>query len=402
MGRTNFIAPQRNDPFNTGDSVEFGVTPTDLVNALNTMSSELYSAALPNPNMRGYRAKLNQLRAGKLARNLKIGIYSSSVGAGVDETSNPYNTQYQNSYGHWLAKVLADAGYAASAEAIFGLRGPSVADTQNRDSRITTTGTVSSGSGSVPGGTGFVMSSAGTLKIQSLGNCDTCDVYFRDATVGRQVSYVVDAAGNSGNISTANTNTYAMQSIALGALATHYITFTWVSGGFEIDAIEFRDSTTNKISIWNQSCAGFEAASFVSENGAPLGGRLTFGNKYPVDLAITDFALTNSWRNSRLLSDTQANVATMLNHWSGMGAPVIFIPPPFDGGNTGYTVQQETFVAAVKAQVIAAGQTVADWRSSSVSYTAASGAGIMGDNTHLTAANGAVDVARYLKPYLVV
>ncbi|QQO30729.1 hypothetical protein JJC00_18770 [Bradyrhizobium diazoefficiens] len=353
-------------------------------------------------NLINLRKFTNQLLSGTATRNGVLEIWGSSVDRGVDETALPYNSQYNNSIAQWLARLMDARGIPAASNSLFGSGTTTFADLAARDARFSNApGSLILGSSSLPGGNGFQMSAASGFGLNFPGNTNAADVWWIDNAAGRSFNVNFDAGANT-NIPTTGVARYAKTTVTAGAVAVHAINLAWVAGGVVVAGVDAYDNTRKQFLIRNVACAGFTTAACVSENGSPGGGRLTWLDTAKPDAAGGTLGLTNNWRNSLGPAASYADMTTWVQRALANGTTCPFlVTPPYDGGTgTGDTANQDLYVAQMWRVGYENKVPVIPWRESTRSFAIATAGGFLGDNTHLTAYNGAVDAARMIKACL--
>ena len=112
-------------------------------------------------------------------RNMVQALTGSSVDRGVDETASPYNSQYPLSLAEQLATLYRADGIASGANNWYGISGNNFADYMARDSRVSATGSATSGVTSVPcqGGSELEFpTAAGTFSFAPQQNTSTAEI----------------------------------------------------------------------------------------------------------------------------------------------------------------------------------------------------------------------------------
>lgn len=391
MGRVVLTPPPYwNAPFNTGDSLELGSRPRDVISAINTMSAEQY----------GFGNQLYNWRAdfAMTTRNARVAFMGDSTIKGVDETSSPYNAQYGNAMPAQLAKLIRSVGTPSGANNMFGLSGTTLADYLLRDGRVAVSGATALGSVQVQGGNSISFPGAtSTLAFTPSDPVTKADIYWRDNTAGRNFNWNVDGGANT-LISSSGVLQFAKTTVSLGTVGAHTVNLSWVLGNVDIFGIDCYDDTAarKEVSCWNWGISGGTTAQMIANIGTPNGGRLQQLASFPPDLVIGELGIVNDWRNSVTPDVSYANMTTLVLAVKATGSDFLFITPPYDGGVAGFTANQEAYIG--KMRQVASEQNVGliDWRATLGSYGISIAAGLIGDNVHPTL-RGYVDEARLIQ-----
>lgn len=345
----------------------------------------------------GYQAMLGG------TRNMNIAIMGNSTDRGVDETASPYNSQYPLSVAEQFASRFRSDGIASGANNWYGLSGTSLNDYVIRDSRITVGGTAAVGSSIVQGGAGMSLSSStATMSFTPQQNCNSADVYSlqNSAFSGATLAVSIDGGGAS-NVVQDTSNTIRKTTFSLGSVASHVIAVSWVSGSNALFGIDCSDNTRKEVTFRQWAISGGTASSMIDNTGTPSAGRINQFNLYTIDLAIGDFGLVNSWRNSVAVATVKTQVETLIDAVHSAGGDVIFTVPPFDSGSTGNTANQQQYIDAVIASCMAKGVAIFNIRQAFGSKAASDAAGYTSaaDAVHYTIAGQAYR-AGLMKPML--
>jgi hypothetical protein len=317
----------------------------------------------------GYTA----MKAG--TRNMNIAIMGNSTDRGVDETAVPYNSQYPLSLAEQLAKLFRADGIPSGANNWYGISGTSLNDYVIRDSRVTVAGTAAAGSSIIQGGGDIGLSSAtAQVTFTPQQNCNAADIYAYDFFAGATVSWRVDG-GAPTNIVQVGNNTIRKSTIALGAVGPHTVAINWVSGNNVFFGIDCYDNTRKEVTFRQWAISGGTTASMIDNTGAPHAGRLQQITNFPVDLALGDIGLVNSWRNAVAVATVKTQAETLIDAVHTAGGDFIFCVPPFDSSSAGNSANQQQYIDAVVASCIAKGCAVFDIRSAWKSKAASDAAG---------------------------
>jgi hypothetical protein len=304
------------------------------------------------------KAGYNAMIAG--TRNMNIAIMGDSTERGVDETAVPYNSQYPLSAAEQLARLFRSSAMASGANNWYGISGNNFNDYMIRDSRVSATGSATAFNTAVPcqGGSELEFPTAtGTFNFTPQQPVNTADIYYQDSAAGRQFSWAVDGGGAT-TITTTGVNTIVKLTIPLGAVGTHTIQLAWIAQFVRIYGIDAYDNTRKEVTIRQWGISGGTSSDMVLDTGTPSSGRLRQLALFPVDLAIGDMGLVNSWRNSRSIANCQTDIAGIIAAVQAAGGDFIFCTPPFDSGSTGATASQQAYIDAVHTTVLAAGASV--------------------------------------------
>jgi hypothetical protein len=345
----------------------------------------------PNPFFNISGATAPNFRAAWLAQsaNVPIAFMGDSVIRGTDETASPYNTQFPNAGSVKLAALLNAAGINAGANSLFGCPALTIADLTTRDSRVSVTGATVAGAVVVGGGQSISMPGAGTLVFTPPGNVTKFDIWTYDDGATRTISWSVDGGGAT-NITTTGVAQAKKTTVSAGAAGVHALTLTWVTGSNHVLAIDAYDDTAGRkeISVWNWGLPGASTTSLVLNTNAPQGGRLQAFTNYAPKLTIAECGLVNSWRNSITVATSKANMLTQINTVRAAGSDFWFLTPPFDGGTTGLTGNQNAYVDSMYELAASEGVGLLDTRKITLSAANQTSLGITGDTIHPTIAVG--------------
>lgn len=345
----------------------------------------------------GYQA----MQAG--TRNMVIAIMGDSTDRGVDEGASPYNSQYPLSLAEQLAIMFRADSIASGANNWYGISGTSLNDYVIRDSRITVGGTTAMGSSVVQGGAGLSMSSSTAVStFTAQGQWSKAEIYsiqnsaFNGATLAANID-----GGASTNIVQDATNTIRKTVLTAGALGTHTVNLSWVSGANAVFGIDCYDDSRKEVTIRQWAQSGGTASQMIDNTGTPSAGRLNQLALFPPDLVIGDLGLVNSWRNNVAVATVKTQCETLIDAVKAAGADFMFTEPPFDSGSTGNTANQQQYVDAVNASCLAKGCSIFRTRQALGSKTASDAAGYTRSNdaVHYTIAGQAWRAAR-LRPAL--
>lgn len=299
----------------------------------------------------GYQAMLASTRSTIWALN------GDSVDRGVDETANPYGSQYRLSVAEQLAARFRTDSIAAGANNWYGISGTSLNDYDIRDDRFTAGGTAAMGSSVVQGGAGLSMSSAtATMTFTPQGNVNTADIYTlqNSAFNGAKLDVLVDGVSTV-QITQDATNTIRKTTVALGAVGAHTITINWLAGANALYGIECYDNTRKEISVRNWAQSGATVSQMIDNTGTPTAGRVNQMNLFKPDLIMGDIGVVNSWRNGTAVATVRTQADSFIAGVKAAGADFIFMVPPIDSGAAGATANQQAYIDTIAASCVANG-----------------------------------------------
>jgi hypothetical protein len=279
-------------------------------------------------------------------RNMNIAIMGDSTDRGVDETAAPYNSQYPLSVAEQIAAKFRADSIASGANNWYGISGTNFNDYMIRDSRCAFTGATTAFGTAVPcqGGAEVEFpTAAGNFSFTPQQSTNTADIYYQDSTAGRQFSWSVDG-GAATTITTTGANTIVKLTIPLGAVAAHTITLAWVAAFVRIYGIDCYDNTRKEVTVRQWATSGATSTTMIDDTGTPSSGRLRQLALFPVDLAMGDCGIVNSWRNSRSVANCQTDLNTLIDAVHAAGGDFILCTPPFDSGVAGLTSIQQQYV----------------------------------------------------------
>ncbi len=320
--------------------------------------------------------------------NIPISFMGDSTMRGTDELALPYNTQFQKATPFQLASLLNAAGINAGNGNIFGSGTTTIADLALRDGRFTSSGTAVFGSVQTQGGSDWNLPSAtAALNFTPQIPVTKFDIYWRDAAAGRNFSWAIDG-GSTTTISSSGVAQMVKTTVSAGALGTHTLNLVQVLGSVNIFGINGYNDTRKEIHCMNWGVNGATTATMVGNVGPPNGGRLQFLSVFPPKLVIAECGIVNDWRNSVSVATSKANMLTLINAVKAAGSDFWFLVPPYDGGSTGLTANQNAYVQAMYELAASEGVGLIDLRRSWLSYANQLALGLVGDNVHPTVSAG--------------
>lgn len=348
----------------------------------------------------GYQA----MQAG--TRNSVWAWTGSSVDRGVDEGAVPYNSQYPLSVAEQQAILNRADGIASGANNWYGISGNNFADYMARDSRVSATGSATSGVTSVPCQGGSEMefpTAAGTFSFTPQQNTNTADIYYQDSTAGRAFTWSVDG-GSATTITTTGANTIVKLTIPLGSVGAHTVQLAWSAGFVRIYGIDCYDNTRKEITIRQWATSGGTVSGMIDNTGTPSSGRLRQLALFPPDVVMGDIGVVNSWRAVGVsVATVKTQAETYIDAIKAANADFIFVVPPFDSGSAGNTANQQAYIDAIIASCSAKGCAVFNLRSmpgwTSKAASDAAGFTVSNDAVHKTIA-GQASTAALLRPGL--
>jgi hypothetical protein len=293
-------------------------------------------------------------------RNMNIAIMGNSTDRGVDETASPYNSQYPLSLAEQLALKFRTDSIAAGANNWYGFSGTDLNDYLLRDSRVAVV-TAPLDSAIVQGGAALALTAAGSISFTPQQPCTNADIYQYDFFAGATINWQVDG-GATTNIAQVGNNSIKKTTVSLGALGAHTIKINWVSGANSIFGIDCYDDTRKEVTFRQWAISGGTSQSMIDDTGSPHAGRLTQLANFPVDLAMGDCGMVNSWRQSRSVANCQADLNTLIDAVHAAGGDFILCTPPFDSGAAGNTSIQQQYVDMMYAVATAKNCALFDWR----------------------------------------
>jgi lysophospholipase L1-like esterase len=289
-----------------------------------------------------FRNLIGAARAGVVTPVLVIG---DSVGFGYG-SAGVSTGHRMNGFGPQLARALNGVGIRAQAQGFLGDNGLNAAGTSRQyDSRLSGTG---GGIGVTSlGGASFALLSAGngTLTYTASQPVDTLQIYGYQFAGAGSLSYQIDAnaavpfsLNNTGGL-------YAPSTIPLGSLASHTISFTYVSGagGYLLGANCY-DSTIGGLQFINAAMNGAVASNFTPNVNAydPLKIGAALAPKATIIVLGA-----NHWNTAASLSAWSADLQTLITAYAASGPVILVSDPPTVTGT--YTTPMATQLQYVQA-----------------------------------------------------
>lgn len=362
--------------------------PSASATTLSSLGTNLNSTTLAN-----FQAAI---RAG--TANVPVALEGDSTIRGVDGANGSNVAQYtRNSIQEIMVKILEANGYSAGGQSWYGLSGATFADYLGRTNRLTVSGGTVLGSNKYLGGVELRFPGVASGATFQLSNVDTMRIIWGDqGATGRTMSYSIDG-GAAVNLVTSGVNQIARTSnISLGAIGNHTVAFNWVSGGTTLlCGLEAWDSSRFEINIQNVAISGGVSANFIDNTGFPGQGRVQQMQNFPPKIIFTEMGLVNDWRASVSVATSTANTTTRITNAKAIGADVVLMVPPWDGGTAVatqqpynaamYSLAQSQNVGLIDLGLIMGG---------SYAQSLTNGYQYTGDNVHMTTAGKALVAKR--------
>lgn len=276
------------------------------------------------------------------------------------------------------AAKLQARGINASAHNRFGAQG-AWSSLLTFDGRVTSTGAWSQTGTLVVGGNAFGASATGSMTFAPTGNVDTFDIYWINNAIGRTFTYAVDG-GSTTDVSTTGVYAIAKTTVSAGSLGTHTLTLAQKTLSCNIIGIDAYDSTRKEIAFYNWGLSGARSDQLI-DNTDTVVGRLAGYSYFAPSLAIVEGGVINSWRQSRSLVNTKADLTTLVSTLK-TNSDVLLYTPRFDNGTAGASASQEDYVNLMYEVADEQDVDIFDARSSFGSWAIGNAAGFYSDDVH--------------------
>lgn len=272
-----------------------------------------------------------------------------------------------------LANYMNFRGYLSSSRTIYGnARTASAAAYTDYDAQTTFTGTWTIAANAAVIGGGFFSAAATATMTVDFGA--TRDIL--DLSVDETVAGTFDVKVGGSTVATVNTASGAHQSVTLPG-GTTSVDIVWASGTIKLYRVHPRSAATKRVYV--------SSAGQPSEAANQTSGTANSYNTQRVVAALRpSLYIIDSWINDSTLSTYQTAIQSRITTAKAAGAIDIIL---FGGNNiSGGSTNRQDYMDILSALAIANGcvffdlATITDW----TSYAAASAAGYMDGNVHLS------------------
>jgi len=319
-------------------------------------------------------------------RNAVVACIGPSTTAG--QSTGAGTSQAVISWPMRAAALLQQQGIPAGAGNWFGDKGRwggsgGVDGLTAGDGRLSFTGATARAGADSAGGNPISFAAAGTLTFTPQIGVTKFDIFLRNSAATGQINATVDGGAATAVNATNATPNIKKVTIDAGALGTHALTLTWVSGTVFVIGVSGYDDTGGRreISFYNWGISGAPSSRFLLDASNGI-GNVSFTAFVAPDMVILDDLPINDWRQSVPLATSKSNITTLVQQGKVTGATVVLTTPLWDANTGGFSLQQDAYAAMVADVAAEQDIPLLDVRAAWVSYAIANGLGWYSDSVH--------------------
>lgn len=357
------------------------VTTDPTKTGISDAVMQLLGSSVINQSLLSSDAFRNLMAAARAGVVTPVLLLGDSIGFGFGSAAAS-TAHRSNGFGPQLARALNGVGIRAQAHGFLGDNGMHGSGTSRQyDSRLSATG---GGVGVTSlGGASFAFLSAGngTLTFTPSQAVDTLQLYcYRFGGAG-SISYQIDGSAAVPFSLNGTNGLYLPAAVALGSLASHTISVTYVSGaGGYLFGMNCYDSTIGGLQIINAATPGGQSGDLTPSVNAydPLSVGAAMAPKATIVVLGA-----NHWNNALSVSTFTSDLQTAITAYAASG-PVILVsdPPTVPGTYSTALAVQSQYVQAMRGLAQTNGLLMFDLWSHYGGFNAAAGANWLADGIH--------------------
>lgn len=290
--------------------------------ALNMALNDVGGGAFNFQSSNTFYLRSGLANARRGIRNAKIGFIGDSTSRGVGAGTT--SAQVPNSYPYQFSDLLTQLGYTGGKNNVFGSGNLTFSSS---DSRTSISGGATTGSvNTILGGALIQLTGSGhTFSFTPVSNCDTFDVYYVSVPGGGSSNVNLDGGAT---LTTLNHNQAALvrKATVSGTLAPHTLNIVWASGTCYVVGVHAYNSAAKEVACLNFGASGALTANLVdvaqgysAMNAASLAA-------YGFDAIVLNIGI-NDLNTGANLTQSLANIQTLINTYKGLPADVILVAP---------------------------------------------------------------------------